>query len=75
MILDGVTGIDPAGACYNFGSNSLRLSQGDADFVQIIHCSEGEYGQIGNILGDATFYMNGGVVQPRCLSEQSCRYL
>ncbi|XP_065216534.1 lipase member H-like [Planococcus citri] len=66
-----ILGIDPVGTCYNFGHDSLRLSRGDADFVQIVHCSVGEFGELSKFQGDATFYLNGGKLQPQCVDEKS----
>ncbi|XP_065216341.1 lipase member H-like isoform X1 [Planococcus citri] len=67
--LGKILAIDPQGNCYNYLPASQRLSDTDADFVQIIHCTVGEKGAPLNLLGHATFYMNGGLLQPQCVND------
>ncbi|XP_020279053.1 pancreatic triacylglycerol lipase-like [Pseudomyrmex gracilis] len=59
-----ITGLDPAGPGYNILQN--RLSDSDADFVDIIHTDFAFYG-IGRSTGSVDFFPNGGErIQPGC---------
>lgn len=57
---------DPQGNCFNLAPTTERISQGDADFVEIVHCSVGNLGLRTTIEGNVTFIMNGGIIQPQC---------
>ncbi|KAB0794804.1 hypothetical protein PPYR_11643 [Photinus pyralis] len=56
--LKRITGLDPLGAGYNCVTcPSLRLNQGDAKFVDVIHTNPGRIGVL-EPLGDIDFYVN-----------------
>lgn len=48
--------------------NTLRLTKGDAEYVEVIH-TDGDLG-IGTDIGDADFFVNGGVIQPGCTASK-----
>ncbi|XP_065216531.1 lipase member H-A-like isoform X1 [Planococcus citri] len=66
-----ISAFDPEGSCFNFAPSTQRISKTDADFVQIVHCSVGIRALPPYIMGDVTFIMNGGVLQPNCVNETS----
>lgn len=47
----------------------MRLSEEDAEFVDVVHTDAGHYGFIKPI-GHADFYPNGGTAQPGCPAIQ-----
>ncbi|EEC00284.1 lipase, putative, partial [Ixodes scapularis] len=53
----------------NEGFEDERLDRDDADFVDVIHSSNGVY-ELGmrEPMGHVDFYPNGGGDQPRCFS-------
>lgn len=63
-------GLDPAGPLWNINSN--RLSSNDGLYVEAIH-TDGGYTigglGIGTAVGDVDFFPNGGISQPRCLTN------
>ncbi|XP_065219845.1 lipase member H-A-like isoform X2 [Planococcus citri] len=61
-----LTVFDPVGDFFNFLPPTQRVSIGDADYVQIIHCTISKEGLRPQIKGDITFYMNGAIIQPQC---------
>ena len=37
LLIQKISGLDPAGPCFNNEPSDLRLSKTDADFVDVIH--------------------------------------
>ncbi|KAJ8674968.1 hypothetical protein QAD02_010754 [Eretmocerus hayati] len=71
--VDRVTGLDPAGPCFDGVKTELKLSRTDAKFVDVIHTNS-EKGQKNNFgihepIGKIDFYPNGGNRQPRCVHQ------
>ncbi|XP_046383603.1 pancreatic lipase-related protein 2-like isoform X2 [Ischnura elegans] len=61
-----VTGLDPAGYCYDPDEKDVRLDREDAEFVDVIHTCGGTLGMKESI-GSVDFFPNGGVSpQPGC---------
>ena len=65
MFLFTFQGLDPAGPLFypRIGAAHV-LSPTDASYVDVVH-TEAPIGVAGNI-GQADFYVNGGVYQPGC---------
>ncbi|KDQ97822.1 Pancreatic lipase-related protein 2 [Zootermopsis nevadensis] len=64
--LPRITGLDPAYPLFKHHNVKLRLSKGDAIFVDVIHTDGGVLG-IPSRIGHADFFPNGGrPVQPGC---------
>ncbi|XP_049872126.1 pancreatic lipase-related protein 2-like [Pectinophora gossypiella] len=62
-----VTGLDPAGPLWVYNSN--KINQNDARYVEGIHTDGGYLGLgIGDAIGNADFFPNGGKSQPGCLT-------
>lgn len=71
--LDWVTGLDPAGPLFEVPQvpKSKRLSDDDANVVEIIHSDGGILG-FHNSLGTIDFYPNGGrYIQPNCDKDEA----
>lgn len=75
-----ITGLDPDGRLFNSYPSILRLSDSDADFVDVIHTDAGRKG-INYNAGHADFYPNNGKrSQPYCrhilcfISENHSKY-
>ncbi|KAJ8730671.1 hypothetical protein PYW08_002084 [Mythimna loreyi] len=68
-----ITGLDPSGS--GWGSNSQRLRNTDANYVEVIHTDGSGLlaNGIGTAIGDVNFYVNGGSNQPGCLTH-SCSH-
>ncbi|XP_030755425.1 phospholipase A1-like [Sitophilus oryzae] len=64
-----ITGLDPALPFFATLSNDWKLDKSDADFVDVIHTSAGTFGKV-EATGHADFYVNGGVLQPACISRR-----
>ncbi|KAF7271109.1 hypothetical protein GWI33_015972 [Rhynchophorus ferrugineus] len=64
-----ITGLDPALPFFATLSNDWKLDKTDADFVDVIHTSSGTFGKL-EATGHVDFYVNGGVLQPACLSKK-----
>lgn len=47
----------------------FKLSEGDADFVDIIHTNAGQRG-VWNQIGHVDFFVNGGYFQPGCSENE-----
>lgn len=60
-----IVGLDPASVLYDYFETEKRLSETDADYVQVIHTDSGHY-SFEYPLGHADFYPNGGKNQPGC---------
>merc|ERR1711971_1214847 len=75
MLINRITGLDPAGASYGLTEAEVRLDQTDAQFVDIMHTTAGTRGMT-QAIGHAHFYINGGVTQPMCdgLSDGACSH-
>ncbi|ODN01918.1 Pancreatic lipase-related protein 2 [Orchesella cincta] len=78
-MIERITGLDPAGPCFDTGSGKLPadtediLDKTDANFVDIIHTNMGNIiktvaGRYGSVMaaGHVDFYPNGGEVQEGC---------
>ncbi|XP_063441860.1 pancreatic lipase-related protein 2-like [Mytilus trossulus] len=73
-IVDGriakITGLDPAGPCFELQDPVTRLDTSDAHYVEVIHTDGASLLQFGfgldRAIGHADFYPNGGVRQPGC---------
>ncbi|KAF9412368.1 hypothetical protein HW555_009113 [Spodoptera exigua] len=64
-----ITGLDPAAS--RWGSDSGRLADTDAMYVEVIHTDitgPGSNG-IGTAIGDINFFVNGGSNQPGCIGH------
>ncbi|XP_014230833.1 pancreatic lipase-related protein 2-like [Trichogramma pretiosum] len=71
VLVDRVTGLDPAEPCFEIDEASpLRLSRDSARFVDVLHSAVAhrKHDAFGLLdpLGDADFYINGGTHQPGC---------
>lgn len=62
--LNTIIGLDPAGPYFNEVAPEFRLTNTDADYVEVIHTNGGSMG-IMKPIGDADFYVNGGMSQPK----------
>lgn len=62
-----ITATDPAGPTFEHSciGEDLRLSEGDARFVDVVHSDAGHFGFIAPI-GHVDYYPNGGRLQPGC---------
>ncbi|XP_055295778.1 lipase member H-A-like [Sitodiplosis mosellana] len=60
-----IIGLDPASVGFDFFNKDKRLTDSDADYVQIIHTDGDKFG-FSIPLGHADFYPNGGSDQPGC---------
>ena len=67
-----ITGLDPAGPCFEDFSHKYRLHMEDADYVDAIHTSS----VLGynSPIGHSDFYPNGGTFQPGCYFKTSANY-
>ncbi|KAL2730514.1 phospholipase A1 VesT102-like [Vespula maculifrons] len=63
-----VIGLDPALPGFNGAKIGSRISQGDANYVEIIHTNGGILGY-SNSIGDVDFYPNGGIRQAGCIID------
>lgn len=61
-------GLDPAGPLFSVGDPNNRLDAGDAEYVENIHTDTALLG-IGDPIGHADFYPNGGTGMPGCISK------
>ncbi|XP_011494874.1 PREDICTED: lipase member I-like [Ceratosolen solmsi marchali] len=70
LLVNRITGLDPAGPCFNPTNFKLRLSSNNAHFVDVIHTdgalSQNEAFGLYDPIGHADFYVNGGRKQPGC---------
>ncbi|XP_034826443.1 pancreatic triacylglycerol lipase-like [Maniola hyperantus] len=64
--LGRISGLDPAGPCFNAVNPDARLKPTDAEFVDIMHTDATMYG-INEPVGHVDYYPNGGSSQPGCL--------
>lgn len=60
-----IIGLDPASVFYDFFEREKRLTETDAEHVQVIHTDSGHY-SFEYPLGHADFYPNRGRDQPGC---------
>ncbi|KAI3385511.1 hypothetical protein SNEBB_003410 [Seison nebaliae] len=63
-----ISGIDPAGPYFESQSKENRLSDTDANFVDIIHADK--YLGIHQAIGNVDFFPNGGKMQPGCWTRR-----
>ena len=69
-----ITGLDPALPLFNLAMPGSRISNEDAEYVELFHTNAGILGVI-NPLGDADFYPSGGAIQIGCnLPISSCSH-
>lgn len=69
-----ITGLDPAGPCFTYADSSVRLNEGDAVFVDVIHVNRGIQGILEKV-GHADFFVNGGGPnQPGCMGP-NCSHM
>ncbi|XP_030909766.2 pancreatic lipase-related protein 2-like [Melopsittacus undulatus] len=65
-----ITGLDPAGPCFEGTPPEVRLDPSDANFVDIIHTNAAHFPAVGfgihNTTGHLDFYPNGGTVMRGC---------
>ncbi|KAJ8675493.1 hypothetical protein QAD02_011279, partial [Eretmocerus hayati] len=65
-----ITGLDPAGPCFEGVNTNFKLNRLDAGFVDVIHtnCDPHQSNNLGitEPLGTIDFYPNGGNHQPNC---------
>lgn len=67
-IVQRITGLDP-GQLPPISFVAIKeLNSGDAEFVDTIHGETKLFGS-GKSLGDASFWVNGGIFQPACHSK------
>lgn len=58
-----IVGLDPAAPMFSMDKPERRLDITDAEYVEIIHTSKLGFF---DLLGTVSFYVNGGLHQPRC---------
>ncbi|XP_014614491.1 PREDICTED: endothelial lipase-like [Polistes canadensis] len=66
--VNSVIGLDPALPGFTSANPGSRISQSDADYVEIIHTNGGLLGYLRPI-GDADFFPNGGMRQAGCIID------
>ncbi|XP_014218836.1 pancreatic triacylglycerol lipase-like [Copidosoma floridanum] len=68
-----ITGLDPAGPCFDKVGEDMRLDSSDAPFVDVIHTNMATRATVGFGLSDQSghmdFYVNGGARQPACQDQ------
>lgn len=70
VLVDRITGLDPALPFFSNVDNKWKLDRFDASFVDIIHTNAGIFGKI-EASGHVDFYVNGGQMQPSCIDSNS----
>lgn len=70
VLVDRITGLDPALPFFSNVDHNSKLDQSDAKFVDIVHTNAGIFGKI-EASGHVDFYMNGGQMQPSCIDSHS----
>ncbi|XP_062561796.1 phospholipase A1-like, partial [Armigeres subalbatus] len=68
-----IVGLDPASPLFRLKKPSKRLSDTDAQYVEVIHTNGKALGIFSSI-GVADFYPNGGAKQPGCGWNISCSH-
>ncbi|KAI4504108.1 hypothetical protein M0802_000579 [Mischocyttarus mexicanus] len=63
-----VVGLDPALPGFTLANSGSRISQSDANYVEVIHTNGGLLGYLRPI-GDADFFPNGGKKQAGCIVD------
>ncbi|XP_069355932.1 lipase member I-like [Maniola hyperantus] len=71
-LIGRISGLDPAGPCFNHISSALRLKHTDAMYVDVMHTDAGVFG-IKAAIGHKDYYPNSGSMQPNCL-RTSCSH-
>lgn len=66
--INTIVGLDPAGPLFDLNDPTTRLDSTDADYVEVIHTDGAALG-IGNPIGHADFFPNGGITQPGCATS------
>ncbi|KRF99445.1 uncharacterized protein Dwil_GK28152 [Drosophila willistoni] len=72
--VQSIVGLDPAGPFFNNDFRDHRLTMYDAYYVETIQTNGDHYGLL-QPLGKATFYVNGGKVQPGCGDNHLCSHM
>lgn len=65
-----IVGLDPARVLFSFDNTENRLTDTDADYVEVIHTSILSFAQP---IGTIDFYPNGGKSQPGCQWDLTAR--
>lgn len=65
-----IIALDPASVLFDYFETDKRLSETDAEYVQVIHTDGGHY-SFEFPLGHADFYPNGGKNQPGCKAKNA----
>ncbi|XP_052264636.1 pancreatic lipase-related protein 2-like isoform X2 [Dreissena polymorpha] len=73
LTIGRISGLDPAEPAYEFHHEMIRLDQGDAAYVDVIHTNGAPFIPNGGAglfqpCGHVDFYVNGGKSQPDCPS-------
>lgn len=71
--IETIVGLDPAGPFFDVNNPAGRLAATDAHYVEIIHTNGWGLG-IGDPIGHADFYPNGGRNQPGCGDDEGCSH-
>ena len=66
--LSRIIALDPAGVLFNTRPANERLSEDDAEYVEVIHTSGGTAGFL-EPCGRIDFFPNGGSIQPGCVAD------
>nr|XP_014293870.1 phospholipase A1 member A isoform X1 [Halyomorpha halys] len=65
ILIDRITGLDPALPLYATSVDEFKLDKSDAKFVDVIHSNPGMFGKA-EPSGHVDFYINGASIQPGC---------
>lgn len=69
-----IVGLDPASPLFSLDERDTRLSDDDAEMVEIIHTNAGVLG-FASPIGHISFYPNGGFHQAGCMmGDSSCSH-
>nr|XP_014293871.1 phospholipase A1 member A isoform X2 [Halyomorpha halys] len=70
ILIDRITGLDPALPLYATSVDEFKLDKSDAKFVDVIHSNPGMFGKA-EPSGHVDFYINGASIQPGCYNVSS----
>ncbi|XP_058980678.1 pancreatic lipase-related protein 2 [Musca domestica] len=68
FLLPRITALDPAMPLFVSSSKENKLDPSDAEYVDVIHTNAMIQGKLERC-GHADFYINGGIVQPGCATD------